>query len=352
MLNRSRACVVLASALAGLGLLASGVRGQSAPPVTPPTMPQPPRALPPRIIQPMPPLPSRATRPAVPAPRAPVTAASPASVSPPPSSQPIEHSRTHTTGIHTGTSYGVRFGSGGYSSRHGSLIWVLPDQCLDPGSIYYPYAPYWWIEPRQAPLVEQSRRVSDAPAPVNASQPEPQPRDPGVEALRAGDFAMALAVYTRLDEQQRALERHAEIAPPSDRTAARLMGLCQAGLRQWEEAAKTFEIAESEDKTLEGRPLPGREIFGQTSTLRRLVVGAVNHANRAQTSGAWRAVAVLMEAEGRLDHARKMRGRARELATKSIPDAGATAPTDAPTTAPRPHGPASFTMPPPSSAQP
>jgi hypothetical protein len=155
------------------------------------------------------------------------------------------------------------------------------------------------VDPSQSSLP-----VVSAPAPI-----APPPADEGLEALRSRDYARAIAVYERRDQEQRELEAAAEGSPPVNRTGMRLLALAHAGAGHMEIAAEMIARAHAEDAALSSRTFDGIEVLGSRREMRRIVLEAVRHAKKSGTSGGWELAAILMEAEGRAMVAQRWRER-------------------------------------------
>ena len=81
--------------------------------------------------------------------------------------------------------------------------------------------------------------------------------------------------------------------------------------------------------------MSGEALGVRATEMRRIVTRAVAHAHRVDRPDAWFMVAVLMQAEGRDDLARRMLERAQGSTAAEIPaDAPANSPANAPANAP------------------
>ncbi len=137
--------------------------------------------------------------------------------------------------------------------------------------------------------------------------PEPEPvvltleEQAGLE-LGYGNPERAIALYREhLDED------------PEDMGAVRGLGVALLAADRPEDAVATIRYAYVTDPSLAQTPL-GTWIGGDSSRdVRKLVNDAVRHANKVESASAWFAVAVLMQAEGRVVPAEKMLDRAAAL---------------------------------------
>lgn len=212
--------------------------------------------------------------------------------------------------------------------------------------------PWYWPRSYEGPpLVEIARRVD--PALLNLpSVPAPPPPPPPTQAqlaqaaMESRDYPRAALIYARLAEETRQDETASAQERAIDRTADRLQALALAGARQFAVAAELLARAEREDP----RPTEIRAtgLISSSAEMRRIVNSAVAWAHEDNSPSAWRLVAFLMEVEGRVEPASRMRERALLLEQPSRP---ATAPPPAPTSP----GPANYSMPvpePPPESQP
>lgn len=99
---------------------------------------------------------------------------------------------------------------------------------------------------------------------------------------------------------------------PDDLERRRLLALALSGDRQFTEAADLILDVHASDPDIAVYPLDGDALFQSPLDLRRIVVGAVRHAQRTGTARSWLLVAVLMQAEGREGVAFDMIERAKE----------------------------------------
>lgn len=134
------------------------------------------------------------------------------------------------------------------------------------------------------------------------------PKDTSAEAP-APPTATELIFRRAYAEATETLERALREAP-DDPERRRLLALARAGERDFADAADQIHQVYAADPDIAVYPLDGDALFDSPLELRRLVVGAVRHAQRSGTARAWLLVAVLMQAEGRDDVAFKMLGRA------------------------------------------
>lgn len=237
--------------------------------------------------------------------------------------------------------------------RIGTAVVVGPPDAFYWSRSFWPWyrttssAPFWHVTTYGGPpLQERARRLDPCAAPAPASTvppPPPVPLDEGREALRAGDFARAIAIYERRVREQHEIEQGTSGTPLPDRAAMRLLGLALIGADRMPEAIEAWSRAETEEPGISLRPLDGASLLGSRAEVRSLTVRAVRFAQANPTRAAWDAVAVLMEAEGRMDHARRMRERGAQL-EKPNPPLPRPATPSVPAAPPRP---ANFSMPPP-----
>ena len=229
---------------------------------------------------------------------------------------------------------------------------------------WFGYPPYWprsnpgtpflwtntpWFWPRTydgPPLVEIARRVDPAilNLPVVPAPPPPPPPTPAElarAALLAHEYNRAAIIYARLADEQREQESAAPQPPAPDRIFEMLNALALAGARQFPAAADVIERMDSQPPPPTNIPAP--EMLSSATELRRIVNGAVAWAHEENTPRAWRLVAFLMEIEGRVGPAERMRERAALLEIPRVP-------APAPGRQIAPHGPASFSMPTPDPA--
>lgn len=137
--------------------------------------------------------------------------------------------------------------------------------------------------------------------PRDRATEEARPRTAG-ELLHVGSYQEAGELLRgELDEN------------PGDVERMRYLAVVEAAQRQFENAAALIEEVYLLDPEIAWFPLDGDALFDSPLELRRLVVGAVRHAQRTGDARAWLLVAVLMQAEGRDDVAFKMLGRAADL---------------------------------------
>ena len=185
------------------------------------------------------------------------------------------------------------------------------------------------------PLVEITRRLDPALLGLSTEERAPAaPVDPGLEALGSGSWTRALAVYLQRAEEQRRREAE-DSGVERDRSDLRLAAFALAGDGQFERAERLFAEAYSEDPGLKDRAMSGEALGVRATEMRRIVTRAVAHAHRVDRPDAWFMVAVLMQAEGRDDLARRMLERAQGSTAAEIPaDAPANSPANAPANAP------------------
>lgn len=197
------------------------------------------------------------------------------------------------------------------------------------------------------PLYEVARRLD--PALVDeptVESPAAQPRDEALDALRGGRYAEAAERYAARASGGSAGES------AEGRTAA-LLAMALVGADRPGEAARVFAAGQDADPSVWADPVDGRAIVG-VSAMRALVTRAVTHARRLEaqadrswsggpadrarsvasseassgaasvsppeegrhesaeaTRSAWLLVAMLMQADGRNDAARRFVARAR-----------------------------------------
>jgi len=179
--------------------------------------------------------------------------------------------------------------------------------------------------PDTATLVELARRYDPAIMGVDPNAEPPTPREQGERALRAGRYALAIALFAEAADEQR---RETSEGDQANRQAQRLLGIAYAANRDFENAATQLIDAFEADPSLRTIPLRGEDLFRDGLELNSVTSRAVGHAHRNPSYGSWFTVAVLMQAQGKNDLANQMiqrgeeaRDRARE-AEASEPENG------------------------------
>lgn len=120
------------------------------------------------------------------------------------------------------------------------------------------------------------------------------------QMLKAGESKAAVAAYQAYLKTQ-----------PLDSAATRALGLSLIENGQVGDGVSVIGMAYRSDSTLAATPVDD-EVFGSSSRLRTNVGRVSRYANREKSASAWLALAVLMQAEGRVDRARAMIARAKD----------------------------------------
>lgn len=187
------------------------------------------------------------------------------------------HRRSHRHGF---TNCGVYWG---YSS--GVNLW-------DP----FPYG----IDNR---LIEGVQPGSSLAFPASAAAPAPAP-EPPTTLEQARVFFEGGQVESAIEQYRRHL-----VVDREDFAAAAELGMVLIEAGRGDDGVAMISFAYSMDPALGSWPLSDR-ILLDSKRWRKIVVRGVQHANRRDSASAWLAVAVLMQAEGRRDVARRMLDRA------------------------------------------
>lgn len=135
-----------------------------------------------------------------------------------------------------------------------------------------------------------------------ASAPAAPAPDPGLEALRAGDYDGAVAAYTQ--------RMYAE---PENQDVTRTLALATLGAGVPGRAASLMASAYQKRPELAASPLAIDGLLGGPSEARALLDRAVAQAHRTPSADLWLLVAVTMQGEGRNDVAAQMIQRAAAL---------------------------------------
>jgi hypothetical protein len=197
---------------------------------------------------------------------------------------------------------------------------------------------YYWNPTVMPPLTEIARRVDPAlfGEPEDDTEIEPTLRveDEALEAMRGGRYGEAARLYQMrwmaivdselgIDEgTPGAIERDFVLGALGQNHAEvlRLRAVALVGARRHAHAAQELMRAYEMDPALAGRALFGKELIGDAYRLRRLVNSSVRYAHKSGDEDAWVLVAMLMQAEGREQVARRMLRRAQAL-RRALPDA-------------------------------
>lgn len=140
---------------------------------------------------------------------------------------------------------------------------------------------------------------------AQANQPSQPTREP--TALEKAD---ALLMYGQSKAAVDAYRKYLEDVP-DDAAAMRSLAIGLQSIRRFDEAIAVMAMAYEKQPRLARTPIDPA-MFGDSAGLRRQLNAAVSYANRVNCGSAWLFVAVLMQAEGREDVARRMVTRARE----------------------------------------
>ncbi len=116
-------------------------------------------------------------------------------------------------------------------------------------------------------------------------------------------------LYDGKPEQAIVLLRGYVDSHPDEPDAARGLALALIDARRTKEGVELMADVYAKHPTLAADPLPD-DAVGPEYELRDLVVRTVEHAHSAKSASAWLTVAVLMQAQGRVDQALKMIDRA------------------------------------------
>lgn len=155
---------------------------------------------------------------------------------------------------------------------------------------------------------QQQPTIVPAPTPAPASQPVPPPTPPtneelGWEALREGRYDEAVLAWRDHLNQKK-----------DDVPAMRAMGYALIGQRKVLEGIALISLAYETDPTLAYRSLAAD--FGSKKqaedALRRIRAGILSNANAQGTSSSWLAAVTVLQAEGRIDAARRLLKKAEE----------------------------------------
>ncbi|MBL0928163.1 MAG: hypothetical protein IBJ11_11015, partial [Phycisphaerales bacterium] len=207
-------------------------------------------------------------------------------------------------------------GSGGFPSFGGGGVWTS-------GGIYY--RPWWDRSPcigcgaQSWTLLELARRLDpqlvDPSAMPGAGPAAPvPPRDEALVAFRARDYERAVGEYTSRAAAQREAESLSTAESPVEvnRGAQRMLALALAAAGQFARAERELEDAYAADPSLGSRRVHGEMIFASGEDLRDLTALAVRRAQLSAARSSWFLAAVLTQAEGRDDDARRLLSRSRE----------------------------------------
>ncbi|MDX2114707.1 MAG: hypothetical protein SFZ24_03680 [Planctomycetota bacterium] len=228
----------------------------------------------------------------------------------------------------TGTGRVILYGTGysGPSYEFVQSVWTThgyPVSWSVEGWRYRRAGAYWAEGPDSSgPLREVARRlepggvlptdVAGLPGGGPAEPPRLTPMQEGLAEMRAGAYGLALSSFLREDREVRDAEAAASGAE-RDRRALRLAAVALAAGGRMADAVQAHAVAEGEDPRLASAPMDGAALLGSSALMRRVVTDAVRHAHAAPSAEAWNFVAALMDAEGRVEHASRMRERARGL---------------------------------------
>jgi hypothetical protein len=143
-----------------------------------------------------------------------------------------------------------------------------------------------------------------APAQAAPVQPSPPPTDAEVAAalLRDGNPGAAA------DKFQAYLRDN-----PGDADAMRSLAVALLLKKEPDQGVAMMSLAYRTDPALAGQALPAADLFASKGDLRETLQKAVAFANKAKSASSWLTVAVIMQAQGRDDHAMRMINRAGDL---------------------------------------
>lgn len=143
--------------------------------------------------------------------------------------------------------------------------------------------------------------ASRQPVNTQANQPPPQPSpfEIGVAAFRAGNTQAAVQILNNV-----------VAADKEDTIAMRILALALLEQREPDNAAAMMRQAYRMDPTLASRVLEVDALALTSSRRTSLINRAVEYANRVGSASGWLTVAVLMQADGRFELARRMLKRA------------------------------------------
>ncbi len=222
--------------------------------------------------------------------------------------------------------------NGSYTSNNLSLDFHLGaqpglDNCRtiwpNNGCVYYPYYGYYggwgWYNNYYDGYYDNSDQhysvidgalvqpifVQVPPAATPAAQePTPPPTDDQIAAslLRSGNADGAVEKYRAY------LRDHAD-----DAGAMRAFAIALLVAGEPEQGVAMMSMAYRTDPTLAEKVLPDEQLFKSDADLRQALQKAVTFANKMKSASSWLTVAVLMQAEGRKDHALRMIDRASGL---------------------------------------
>lgn len=187
-----------------------------------------------------------------------------------------------------------------------------------PGTIIYPYygSPWYYGDPCHRGYNRRDNRyyiidgalIQPQPAANQPPTPQPQPEPPpppttielAAMALRANLPDDAVALY------QQHLTEH-----PDDADAMRAFAVALLRSGEFTQAVAMFGLAYRTQPSLCERPMRSDSFWASDVDLRRDLVRLVTFANRNESGAAFLGVSILMQTQGRKDHALRLAQRAK-----------------------------------------
>jgi len=207
------------------------------------------------------------------------------------------------------------FAPAGYWQKRGPYrrYW-FPQSAYFPGTTYvssipagYRYRDYSLTQP----VFVTDEGYIDASMSPTGPQYVPAPVAPPRE-LTATERAQRALLSNQPDAAVTILREHVR-TNPDDAEAVRQLAVAMLEAGEPAQAVAVMAMAYDKDPTLASRPLAAPLVYSDPQALRRALNRAVTFANRVNTSSSWLLVATLMQAEGRLDAAKRMLDRATAL---------------------------------------
>lgn len=221
-------------------------------------------------------------------------------------------------GAYTSNNFDLAFHLGsGYPATTGCVRYPCGNVCYYPGIYYggwgwyndYYYGGYYDNSDQHyavvdGALVQPIYMTPPASTAQPAAEPPPPPTDAeiGAALLRSGDASGAV------DKYRAYLRDHA-----ADADAMRCLAIALLANGDPDQGVAMMSMAYRTSVALVDQPVADEMLFKSDADLRKAVVKAVNFANKIKSASSWLTVAVLMQAEGRKEHAGRMVDRASDL---------------------------------------
>jgi hypothetical protein len=229
----------------------------------------------------------------------------------------VQRGRTHVSGTTfraSGSVEGDRFSLDFTLGTDPALL--LPKRHVSRPVIIHPGSGYWcptwgYRTPYRYQAIQGAyyQPVHDPALTAPVYQPPPAPPEEPAEPptiaeiadedLRAGDATGAANLYREYLRDN-----------PDEMSVMRSLGIALISDGRVSEGVATIAMAYRESPELADTPIDAASLFRDQRALRRCLTRVVHLANREQTPSAWLAVAAIMQAENRNDHALRMARRA------------------------------------------